>query len=91
MLSAVAHAHAMPADDGEGEALDAFDDADDDELALDQEVRTVTDQRGLGESRKRYCGFQIFFFLLYSTNTMHIGTCFTACFYMMVCYVGMFD
>lgn len=59
-LGAVAHAYAVPVDDPVAGALDAFDDADDDELALDQEVRVVTDQRELGESRKRVV-FQIIF------------------------------
>lgn len=63
-LGAIAHAYAVPVDDAVSDALDGFDDADDDELALDQEVRTVTDQRGRGESRKRYCTFSNLFYFV---------------------------
>lgn len=59
-LSAMARAYAVPVDAAVPDELDAFD-ADDDELALDQEVRTVTDHRRLGESRKCYCGFSNLF------------------------------
>lgn len=56
LAALAAGARAAPRDDADPDALDAFDDADD-ELALDQEVRTVTDQHELGESRKRDCAF----------------------------------
>lgn len=61
----VANAYAAPADDAAPDAFDALDAFGDDELALDQEVRTVIDHRGAGESRKCYCGFcNVFFCVL---------------------------